>query len=82
MAQGEDLQLKGGTSPKRGAEEGEKGGENGSETQTTVERQLPVYQSDPDLRDAQSRFHCFWYFACLLIGNATISGSTFARGKT
>jgi hypothetical protein len=26
MAQGEDLQLKGGTSPKRGAEEGEKGG--------------------------------------------------------
>ena len=54
MAQGEDLQLKGGTSPKRGAEEGEKGGENGSETQTTVERQLPVYQSDPDLREAQS----------------------------
>ena len=39
MAQGEDLQLKGGTSPKRGAEEGEKGGENGSETQTAVERQ-------------------------------------------
>jgi hypothetical protein len=25
MAQGENLQLKGGTSPKRGAEEGEKG---------------------------------------------------------
>jgi hypothetical protein len=47
--------LKGGTSPKRGAEEGEKDGENGSETQTTVERQLPVYQSDPDLREVVSR---------------------------
>jgi hypothetical protein len=55
MAQGEDFQLKGSTSPKRSAEEGEKGGENGSETQTTVERQLPVYQSDPDLREVVSR---------------------------
>ena len=37
MAQGEDLKLQGGSAPKRGAQEGEKSGLNGSKAKTTDE---------------------------------------------
>jgi len=53
VTQSEDLQLKRGTATKRGVEEGENGRKNGAGAQTTNERQLPIYQFDRSLREAQ-----------------------------
>ena len=45
----------------------------------TVHRET-AWRSLPHCVHRASRFHCFWYLACLLIGNAAISGSRFAPG--
>jgi hypothetical protein len=53
MAQREDLELQRGTAPKRSEECGEKGGQQVPARESTKKGQLPIYQSDPILRDLQ-----------------------------
>jgi hypothetical protein len=57
MTKGEDLELQRGTAPKRSEECGEKGGQQVPARKTTKKGQLPVYQSDPILRELQAPVH-------------------------
>src|SRR6516164_509259 len=53
MAKREDLELQRCTAPKRSAECGQKGGQQVPARKSKENRQLPVYQSDPILRELQ-----------------------------
>jgi hypothetical protein len=54
MAKREDLELQRGTAPKRSEECREKGGQQVPARESTTKKQLPVYQSDPILRELQA----------------------------
>jgi hypothetical protein len=54
MAKREDLKLQRCTAPKRSEECGQKGGQQVPTRESQEKGQLPVYQSDPILRELQS----------------------------
>lgn len=54
MTQCDDLQLQSGTAPKRGGQEGKQGAQDGPERDGGEDWQLPIYQSDPGLRERQT----------------------------
>lgn len=55
MAQGEDLELKRSSAPERRDGKGDGGSENGTETETSNKRQLPIYQLHRSLRQPQGK---------------------------
>jgi hypothetical protein len=53
MTKGEDLELQRGTASQRSEQCGKKGGQQVPARESTKKGQLPVYQSDPILRELQ-----------------------------